>query len=95
MDTGMAVSQILWKKKGVKKEKFAPIQLDNYDYHLDCRTPVYIIVGLSIHMIINYLDSPRGMLASKLSSYAYSARVQSKIALLFPQSKPFVQYLLS
>ena len=30
------------------------------------------------------------MLASKLSSYAYFARVQSKIALLSPQSKVFV-----
>jgi hypothetical protein len=28
------------------------------------------------------------MLASELSSYAYSARVQSKIVLLSPQSKP-------
>jgi hypothetical protein len=38
-------------EKGSEKREFAPIQLDNYDYHLDCRTPVYIIVGFSIHMI--------------------------------------------
>ena len=42
----------------------------------------------------NSFDPPRGMLASKSSSYVDSARVQSKITLLSPQSN-LCWYLLS